>query len=355
MCNSVCFARGTRKHRWLLSLGIFFPTESPCRNSYQARSNPLRTRIASSARWASSALSITVALAAACPLVIFAQDAPALHAAAAAPLAVGCGALPDAAGFHASCRPPATLIVIGFMGGHVHAGNVVHREALLVRDLDLRYPNSVQAMTFANHDKDSALDSVLNLLDTNKDGQLSDDEKAAARIILFGHSWGASEAVNLAQKLDRRGIPVLLTIQVDSVRKHGEHDGTIPANVREAINFYQTEGMLHGRRSIHAMNPVRTTILGSYQSTYRKNPVSCPGFPWLARAFMKPHIEIENDIAVWDQIDALIVARLCDANPAAMGRACGEISAPQPTILLQPNQHVGYADGDEIPSVRIIR
>ena len=87
------------------------------------------------------------------------------------------------------------------------------------------YPNALRAMTFANRDEGVALRSVLDLLDTDQDGRLSYDEKAAARIVLFGHSWGASEAVNLAQELDRHGIPVLLTIQVDSVRKHGEEDG----------------------------------------------------------------------------------------------------------------------------------
>jgi pimeloyl-ACP methyl ester carboxylesterase len=250
------------------------------------------------------------ALAAACPRYIVAQDAPAL-------------------------RPPAPLIVIGFMGGHVRAGNLVHREALLVRDLERRYPTAVRAMTFANSDEPAALHSVLNLLDTENNGWLSDDEKTAARIVIFGHSWGASEAVNLAQDLDRRGVPVLLTIQVDSVRKHGEQDGSIPPNVHEAINFYQTEGLLHGRSSIQAVDPTRTRILGSYESSYKIAPVSCAGFPWFARAFMKPHIEIENDVAVWDRIDAqiasLIVTRSCAADPAGIASSCAEISeAPNP-------------------------
>jgi hypothetical protein len=76
-----------------------------------------------------------------------------------------------------------------------------------------------------------------------------------------------------------------------------------------AINFHQTEGMLHGRSSIQAIDPTRTKIPGSYKSTYKITPVSCAGFPWFARAFMMPHIEIENDVAVWKQIEALIVAR----------------------------------------------
>ncbi|MGA3134286.1 MAG: hypothetical protein ABSD59_26300 [Terracidiphilus sp.] len=272
---------------------------------------------------------MAVTLAAARPVSIAAQDPRALRAAALAPPVMSCSAASDLPGSNALSGPSVPLIVIGFMGGHVRAGNLVHREAQLARDLDHLYPNAVRAMTFANRDEAAALHTVLNLLDTDKNSRLSDDEKSGARIVLFGHSWGASEAVNLARELDRRGIPVLLTIQVDSVRKHGEDDGSIPANVHEAINFYETEGMLHGRRSIQAIDPSRTTILGSYESTYKIAHVSCVGFPWFARAFMKPHIEIENDVAVWNQIDALIVARSSAANPAGLRRGCGEMSAAQ--------------------------
>jgi hypothetical protein len=50
---------------------------------------------------------------------------------------------------------------------------------------------------------------------------------------------------------------------------------------------------------------------------------------------MKPHIEIENDVAVWDRIDgqiaSLIVTRSCAANPAGIASSCSEISeAPSP-------------------------
>ena len=321
MSHSVRLARGTRKQ--FRPLSSFFCAAFP-RSNFPARLHPFR-----SGTLASSALWIAAALSSASSAAVVAQNAPAALRAAAAPaaLARGCGSASDLPGSDARCRPPAPLIVIGFMGGHVRAGNPVHREALLVRNLEDRFPNAVRAMTFANRDEAAALHSVLDLLDIDKDGRLSNNEKNAARIVLFGHSWGASEAVNLAQDLDRRGIPVLLTIQVDSVRKHGEDDGSIPANVREAINFYQTEGMLHGRSSIQAIDPTRTTILGSYESSYKTKPVSCAGFSWFARAFMKEHIEIENDIVVWDKINALIVARSCAANSAEMGGACAEMAA----------------------------
>jgi hypothetical protein len=183
-------------------------------------------------------------------------------------------------------------------------------------------------MTFANGHAREALRTVLWLLNTGKDGtskdgtgqdeHLSEAEKRAARIVIYGHSWGASETVHFAKELDRRGIPVLLTVQVDSVEKSGEDDGSIPPNVREAINFYQAEGLLHGRSSIQAMDPTRTKILGNYESRYKNSPVSCAGYSWFARAFMRPHIEIENDGAVWNRIEALIVARAGAANRVGM-------------------------------------
>jgi hypothetical protein len=234
--------------------------------------------------------------------------------------ASGCafpGQLPPAA-----CPARQPLIVIGFMGGRVHANNFAHGEARLARNLDQHYPDTVRAVTFANHDEHRALRTVLQLLDTTRDGRLSDREKNAARIVLFGHSWGASEAIQFARELDQRGIPVMLTVQVDSVEKSGEDDSSIPANVREAVNFYQTEGLLHGRTSIQAFDPKRTKILGSYESTYKVNHVSCAGYSWYARAFMHSHIEIENDDTVWDKIENLIVARSCATDADSAVTSC---------------------------------
>jgi len=202
------------------------------------------------------------------------------------------------------------LIVIGFMGGRIKGDNLVHIEARLAKQLRQRYPLAVHAAVFANHDGQIALRTVLELLDSNRDGRLSNEEKEAARIVIFGHSWGASETIALARRLNELSIPVLLTIQVDSVQKSNQDDGVIPPNVGEAINFYQSEGLLHGRRLITAVDPKKTTILGNYESSYKRNPVSCAGYPWFARAFMKPHIEIENDPSVWSKIEALIQTKV---------------------------------------------
>jgi hypothetical protein len=202
--------------------------------------------------------------------------------------------------------PADSLIVIGFMGGNVSAGNLVHREALVANELQRNYPLGLHAAVFANHDGRNALRSVLQLLGAGPDGRLTAAEKSEARIVIYGHSWGASETVTLARRLNELGIPVLLTIQIDSVEKSNEDDGSIPPNVREAVNFYEREGLLHGRTAIAAMDPKQTTILGNFESSYRRHPIPCTGFPWFARTFMRPHIEIENDPSVWTRIEALI-------------------------------------------------
>ena len=53
--------------------------------------------------------------------------------------------------------------------------------------------------------------------------------------------------VYLARHLQWDGIPVALTIHVDSIRKHEQDDSIIPSNLKKAINFYETGAILHGR------------------------------------------------------------------------------------------------------------
>jgi hypothetical protein len=206
--------------------------------------------------------------------------------------------------------PIRKLIVIGFMGGNVSATSLVHREVQLINTLKHNYPDTVHAAAFANRDGSLALNTVLQLLGADRDGGLTDQDKGAARIVIYGHSWGASETVTLADQLNKLGIPVLLTVQVDSVQKADQNDQRIPPNVREAINFYQSEGLLRGRSHIVAVDPKRTKILANDESSYRQNPVSCAGYPWYARAFMKRHIQIENDPVLWQRIEAMILSKI---------------------------------------------
>jgi hypothetical protein len=202
------------------------------------------------------------------------------------------------------------VIVIGFLGGFVRHDDAVHSGVQLAARLQRDYPSGVYIETFENRRGDEAYQRILKLLDANSDGQVSNQEKQDARIIIYGISWGASQTVTLARELQAEHIPVLLTIQVDSITKAGQNDKSIPSNVEEAVNFYQSDGILHGRAEIEAEDPAHTHILGNYRFEYRSHPIECGGYPWYDSVFTKQHTEIECDPAVWGRVESLIRAKL---------------------------------------------
>jgi len=206
-------------------------------------------------------------------------------------------------------------IVIGFVGGFVKKDDPRHPEVQFAAYLRDRYPSSVYAEVFSNHEGDKALHQVLRLLDADHDGNLSSSEKQQARVIIYGHSWGASETVSLARKLGQNGVPVLLTIQMDTIAKPGQNGSTISPNVASAVNFYQSRGPLHGRSEIFATDPAHTKIIGNFLMTYEGYRVNCDNYSWYARLLNKPHHQIENDPRVWDQAASLIDSEL--SNPAS--------------------------------------
>jgi hypothetical protein len=218
---------------------------------------------------------------------------------------------------HASSVPKAevarivpNVIVIGFVGGFISHDNLIHSEVQLAARLRKAYPSGVEVETFESYHGENALKRVLRLLDTNHDGTLTPDEKQNARIIIYGHSWGGSEAITLARGLAKSGVRVLLTIQVDSVSKVHQNDTVIPANVDKAANFYQTNGHLHGQSKIRAADPTRTHIIGNFRFDYRTSAYNCSKYPWYDRVLSKAHTQIECDPSVWKQAESLIRADL---------------------------------------------
>jgi hypothetical protein len=220
----------------------------------------------------------------------------------------------------AGARTMPPTIVVGFVGGFIKHDNLIHSEVQLAARLREAYPLGVDVETFENHGGEIALKKVLGLLDTNHDGTLAPQEKQDARIVIYGHSWGASEGIALARELQMIGIPVLLTIQVDSVSKMHQNDAVIPANVARAANFYQPDGLIHGQPSIRAADPTRTNIIGNFRFEYKASAYNCAGYPWFDRLFMKSHIQIECDANVWKQAESLIRSAL----PPSMGSGSGE-------------------------------
>jgi len=225
-----------------------------------------------------------------------------------------CGlALPAVAANGAIEAQPSSkinYILVGFAGGFVRHNNPHHGPVQLAQRLRREAPAGTYVEVFENRRRKRAYNTVLRLLDSNHDGNLSDDEKSQARVILFGHSWGASAVVLLARELDHAGVPVLLTVQVDSVAKPWQQDGVIPDNVAAAVNFYQSHGLIHGRSEIKAEDGTKTQILGNYRFDYQQHPVKCEATSWFDRTFTPSHMQSQCDPQIWNRVEDLVRERI---------------------------------------------
>jgi pimeloyl-ACP methyl ester carboxylesterase len=201
-------------------------------------------------------------------------------------------------------------ILVGFAGGFVRHNNPHHGPVQLAQRLRREAPAGTYVEVFENRRRKKAYRTVLRLLDSNHDGNLSDNEKTQARVILFGHSWGGSAVVLLARELDHAGIPVLLTVQVDSVAKPWQQDEVIPDNVAAAVNFYQSHGLIHGRSEIKAEDGSKTQILGNYRFDYREHPVQCEASSWFDRTFTPSHMQSQCDPQIWNRVEGLVRERI---------------------------------------------
>jgi pimeloyl-ACP methyl ester carboxylesterase len=172
------------------------------------------------------------------------------------------------------------------------------------------YPSGVRVEVYENHKADEAEKAILSFARAAREGKFTAGAPSEPRVILYGHSWGAAATVSLARQLGHDGVPVSLTVQIDSVAPVGKNDALIPPNVARAVNFYQSNGLLHGRTEIKAEDPKRTRILGNFRYDYQKDPVSCKGYPWWNYVFSKTHMEIECDPKVWSQVESMIRSEL---------------------------------------------
>jgi hypothetical protein len=215
-------------------------------------------------------------------------------------------------GFDQAPASTQGLIVIGFLGGFAKSGDTNHPEVWFGDYLRELYSPAAQVSVFSNHQRRKAISEVLQLLDADHNGTLTAVEKSQAKIIVYGHSWGASETTTFAKELEPFGIPVLLTVQIDIVPKPHQRPLLIPPNVEAAINFFQSEpeGLLHGQSRVVAQDPGRTEIIGNLQMMYEGQHVDVRNYPWFARTFNKPHHEVENDARVWEKIALIIDSRL---------------------------------------------
>lgn len=197
--------------------------------------------------------------------------------------------------------PPNARIAIGFLGA-LERWNDPNRS---VRKLTLHLrEQGWQAESFSHRNLASAKKAILQALDRNHNRRIDPDEAASARIVIFGQSMGGAATVKLANYLKSKGVPVLLTVQVDSF---GARDGRIPANVHAAANFYQKHWFtIRGEDKIEAADPQRTKILGNFEYEYPLWNVHTWPESWPRRIFGGAHARMEADPVLWSRVETLI-------------------------------------------------
>lgn len=202
--------------------------------------------------------------------------------------------------------PERGTLILGFTGAFDHWDDPdrgVRRMALEIRRMKL---SNVHVETLEHHRHSEAKRLVFLALDANKNRKIDPEERERLRIVLYGQSLGGGEVLRLARDLRKIGVPVELTVQIDSVSLR---DGWIPPNVKRAANFYQREILtVRGQDYIQAMDSRRTKILGNIRFHY---PVWVPyPLPELSmrRIFGGGHARMEADPVLWAAIKGLILA-----------------------------------------------
>lgn len=197
------------------------------------------------------------------------------------------------------------VLIIGFMGGRESWDNDergVRKLALKLRAMNLP---GVHVETVENKKRRLAIELIRKAFDRDRSGRLDEHEGASARLILYGQSFGGAAVVKLARQLKEMGVPVLLTVQVDSV---GRGDKTIPSNVARAANLFQRNGLIvKGEREIRPEDLGKTAIIGNFKFDYNRKKIDLSEVSWLKRLFQTAHTKMDHDPEVWSLVEKLIL------------------------------------------------
>ena len=203
-------------------------------------------------------------------------------------------------------RPANHYLILGFMGGREPWDNDkrgVRKLALKLRALNLP---GVHVETVENRKRPLAIQLIHNAFDRNQDSTLDEAERASVRLILYGQSFGGAAVVKLAKQLKKMDVPVLLTVQVDSI---GWGDAVIPSNVRRAANLFQPNGLIiRGEPKIRAQDPQKTAILGNFCFDYRNKKIDLSEVSWFKKVFRAAHTKMDHDPEVWAKVEELILS-----------------------------------------------
>jgi hypothetical protein len=162
-------------------------------------------------------------------------------------------------GIEQARNPACKIIYLGIVGG-TEPSNNSHSGVVQIRDI-LRGPTfpEVCAESFSPYVWRSGFHWILKHFPSHP-GRLTRDElEGTPKVILVGHSLGGWAVLSVARNLSRKGIPVELCVQIDSV---GITDHTVPRNVKAAAIFHANDAMYFlTTKTIKLEDPSQTRLI----------------------------------------------------------------------------------------------
>jgi hypothetical protein len=155
----------------------------------------------------------------------------------------------------ATCK----IVYLGVVGG-TETSNNSHSGVVQIRDI-LRGPAypGVCAKSITPYVWRSGFHWILKHFPSRHGSLTKEELEGAPRIILVGHSLGGWAILSVARNLQRKGIPVELCLQIDSV---GITDHTVPSNVKAAAIFHAHDVMfLLTTKTIKREDPSHTKLV----------------------------------------------------------------------------------------------
>jgi hypothetical protein len=228
-------------------------------------------------------------------------------------LQTGCASISGQQYHHFSTPTPIEenqTLILGFLGGRENWDDSSRGVRQLAMKIDSMNLADVHIETLENRKRDLAMELILNTFDSNQNGYLDERERGRARLIMFGHSLGGAAVVKVSHNLSDMGIPVLLTVQIDSVGFTYD-DHVIPSNVRRAANLFQLDGwLLVGEDKIVPQDPDKTKIIANLKFDYKDKEIDMSGVPWERRLLSVPHSKMDADPEVWSTVERLILSEI---------------------------------------------
>ncbi len=154
------------------------------------------------------------------------------------------------------------ILVVGYVGGLDTPNNGFSGVVKIRKQLQALHNPELCVKTFSAYHWMAAYGWIKESLPPDREEHFSKEEiRSGPKIIIYGHSFGGWACLSLARLLDTKGIPVELTVQIDSV---GLGDSVVPPNVKAAANYYHRAPLpFLIRRSIRAEDETTTQVLGN--------------------------------------------------------------------------------------------